>query len=115
MRVVGQALTWVENPSIVGMWVVWGGGTVLKIHTSYNVSALTDNGTGDATFTMVIPYNSASDYAAIASVVNDLSGIGTSEINEPTASAVRVLSFNPSNPASAVDYDPSCLVTVGRR
>ena len=116
MRLSGQSYRLQRNPSIIGMWAVVGGGGTMKIHSQYNLASLTDNGVGDFTLSYVIPFASASDYAVVGglvhtSPVSPCQGVA----NPPTASTVRMLSFDPANPAAAVDFDPVTVLCVGRR
>jgi len=84
------------HPSAAKAWVNFNGTGVLAIRVSYNVTSITDNGTGDCTVNFTTAFSSA-DYVAITTgVVNTGSGgfvpspIGAT----PTASEFRFLTAN---------------------
>ena len=112
---------WLGSPSHryassrVGMWAVIQAGTTAKLHSSYNVASLTDNGAGDFTLTMAVAFASASHYAVLAAQANsgDFIAVWTDRNNLPTANTIRVVSPDASN--TLTDYDPTLVLAVGRR
>ena len=101
--------------SVLGMWAVVGGGTTMKIHSSFNVSALTDNGTGDFTLAMVVPFASASEYVCLSSqACGNFAASHIDDTNPPTASTVRIVTVS-DGVGAFVDRDPVTVVALGRR
>ena len=91
------------HPSAAKAWVAWGVTSTIDI--SYNVSSITDNGTGDWTVNFTTAFSSA-DYVAVryarASNTGGNGAIGyVSSTVAPTASACRTLCL--SLGGSAVD------------
>lgn len=87
-------------------WVNFNGTGTVAIRASYNVSSITDNGTGDYTINFASALADA-NYAAVATGVSRISseglvqviGYASSDAVNPTtytASAVRVFSKNSS-------------------
>ena len=116
MRMIGGGIyNGSQTRSVVGLWAVVGGGITMKIHSAFNLSSLTDNGTGDFTLTMSIPFASASDYAVVATQGSgNFSAAHIDHSNPPTASTVRVVTFDDSV-ANVGDRDPVTIVAAGRR
>lgn len=63
------------HPSSAKAWVVYTSITTTTIGSSYNVSSLTDNGTGDTTVNIDIDFSSA-NYASVCSSRDNGSGVG---------------------------------------
>lgn len=86
-------------------WVNFNGTGTVAIRASFNVSSITDNGTGDYTvnFTTAMP---DANYALAGSAGSGASGsaygMSFPETAVPTASAARVTIYNKS--AAAQDY-----------
>ncbi len=100
--------------SRVGMWAVVQAGTTAKLHSSYNVSSFTDNGAGDFSFTLVIPFASASDYAIVCGTnATNRTVTFQDQDNRPTASSLRTVTINAAN--ALTDIDPTTVLCVGRR
>lgn len=95
------------------MWAVIQAGGTSKLHSSYNVGSLTDNGAGDFTLTYVIPFASASDYAVIGSANTTVVNAFTEASSPPAAGSVQIRTINTSN--ASVDSDPTTVIAVGRR
>ena len=98
-------------------WVNFNGQGTVAIRASYNVSSITDNGTGDYTVNFTTAMSDA-NYATVGlvqtrgtGVIANPLGITVSDDNVPTTSAVRVraLYYN----ATAYDY-PAINVAVFR-
>jgi hypothetical protein len=91
------------HPSAAKAWVAWG--VTSTIDVSYNVSSITDNGTGDWTVNFSTSFSSA-NYAAVLTIrdTSDISNsnfIGVKQGTAPTASACRVFCKTPA--PTAVD------------
>lgn len=116
MRLIGGSLhNGAPNRSIVGLWAVVGGGVTMKTFSSFNVASLTDNGTGDFTLSMVVPFAAASEYAVFAA--QDSGNFATAHIdhsNAPTARTVRVVTVN-DGVGGFSDRAPVTVIAVGRR
>jgi hypothetical protein len=98
-NVAGTASTAIEN-AINGSakaWVNFNGTGTVAIRASYNVSSITDNGTGDYTvnFTNAMP---DVNYSAVSGAGNGTGGAiqagGVYSIAVPTASAIRMQVIN---------------------
>ena len=96
-------------------WVNFNGTGTVAIRRAFNVSSITDNGTGDYT----VNFNTAmvdADYSAIISTDNGSSGTGVIANFDVDATAtpllvgsVRIQTANSVNPAGNVD---PAIVTV---
>lgn len=79
-------------------WVNFNGSGVVAIRASYNVSSITDNGTGDYTVNFTTALADA-NYAVITGATgawatnNTARSIGISSTTAPTASAVRIVNI----------------------
>jgi hypothetical protein len=76
-------------------WVNFNGTGTVAIRSSYNVSSITDNGTGDYTVNFATALSDA-NYVAVASggtAANNTCFIGTAAA-APTTSACRVMAWN---------------------
>jgi hypothetical protein len=80
-------------------WVSFNGSGTVAIRSSFNVSSITDNSTGDYTVTFTNAMTN-SDYLALVTTSTAPSGTGTSmytmiadDLTARTASAVRILSL----------------------
>lgn len=114
MRWTGRSLHGPRNRSQIGVWAVIGTQTTSKLHTSYNVASLTDNGTGDSTLTFVVPFASASEYAVVCGTTSTSRVVTfTDQDNRPTASSVRLVTIDAAN--ALTDVDPTTVICVGRR
>lgn len=88
------------HPGVAKAKVIFDGTSTVSIKYSYNVSSVTDNGTGDYTINFATPLASANYAVAMASRITVASGGGgVCRIKEgvaPTASAFRMdtLNFN---------------------
>ena len=85
-------------------WVNFNGTGTIAIRASYNVSSITDNGTGDYTVNFATALSDA-NYAVTGTAGNGDTGslriISTGQAQTPTTTATRVLVHNLA--ASAVD------------
>lgn len=96
-----------EQSQLCKAWVNFNGTGVVAIRASYNVSSITDNGTGDYTvnFTTAMP---DANYSVSGSIVgssqsNYFSYI-TSSGNAPTTSACRFVCNHPDGGANDQNY-----------
>ncbi len=101
------------NPGVAKVWLRFKTTTTTVITSSYNVTSLTDEGTGDTTITIATDFSSDTGYTFAAMgnnshaqlvVVNDT-------IAEPLAGALRVKSQS-ATPADA-DADITAVVMYG--
>ena len=92
-------------------WVNFNGTGTVAIRASGNVSSITDNGTGDYTVNITTAMPDAS-YSFVSSAfrTTDETIVARSSV-APTASAVRLLSFNRGGTAVDPDY---FLVSIHR-
>jgi hypothetical protein len=73
-------------------WVNFNGTSTVAIRASFNVSSITDNGTGDYTINFTTAMSDA-NYSSVVSGGSKGNGytVGTSEASAPTSSSFRVL------------------------
>lgn len=107
----------INQKEILGAWVNFkavGTTTILK---SYNVSALTDNGTGDTTVSFERPFATSSDYV-VAGVARRSTGGGGylayDESNAPTSGSVRLETWN-NNGGAVEDMELVSVIAAGER
>jgi len=83
-------------------WVNFNGTGTVAIRSSYNVSSITDNGTGDYTVNFATALSDA-NYAAVTSAGSASATVGFSGpiSAAPTTSAYR---FTTTSPVAATDY-----------
>jgi len=89
-------------------WVNFNGTGTVAIRTSYNVSSITDNGTGDYTVNFTTAMADA-NYCPVAMVgainpTSTIRGVCISATTAPTTSALRVSNTNVSGTAEDLDY-----------
>lgn len=101
----------------VGAWAVISGTNTAKIHTSHNVSSITDNASGDFTFTLQRAFASASAFAVFGSFWNSTANARRGHYlqdwnNRESTTTVRLVHSDVV--AGAVDHDPFAMVCVGR-
>lgn len=101
------------HPSASKAWVKFTSVTTTAINVSYNVTSLTDNGTGDTTINFTTPFSSA-DYAVAGTClrgsVTGILLINIATAAAPTASALRVTT---SESGSQIDIANSHIVCFG--
>lgn len=87
-------------------WVNFNGTGTVAIRASYNVTSITDNGTGDyaVNFTNAL---SDANYVAIALPIADVTGFGSSPIKLGSTPTTSTVSFRPVN--NNTYYDASIL------
>ena len=82
-------------------WVNFNGTGTVAIRASYNVSSITDNGTGDYTVNFTNAFADA-NYCSVFGGTNATSGtgrdqnIGVKNNTAPTTSALRIVVFEPN-------------------
>jgi hypothetical protein len=101
-------------------WVNFNGTGTVAIRSSYNVSSITDNGTGDYTVNFATALSDA-NYSAVGSAspaYGSANTIGTQlftdgSVNEvaPTTSAIRIKTANTSG--TAIDVKYACVSIFG--
>lgn len=84
------------HPSALKAWVKWNGNTS-TIDAGYNVSSITDNGTGDFTLNWTVPFSSAN--YGVSGLGGGAGGgqriyVSQNPAAAPTTSAFRVIFFN---------------------
>lgn len=97
----------------VGAWAVIKGNAPAKTHSSFNISALTDNGAGDYTLSFSRAFN-ATAYAVVMMPTGILSQWvhnGTDDTNVPTSTTVRIFTLNVGG--ALVYQDPTTAMIVG--
>lgn len=95
-------------------WVNFNGTGTVAIRASFNVSSITDNGTGDYTvnFTNAMPdVNYATNVTTDTSAAGNYSNYSNTLFGQSSASAIRVISTNNSTAYSDV---PRIAVAVFR-
>jgi hypothetical protein len=101
-------------------WVNFNGTGTVAIRSSYNVSSITDNGTGDYTVNFATALSDA-NYSAIACIRNDpASGanangnavIGKAGGAAPSTTSCPIVTGAPSN-STAYDYTSISLAVFG--
>ncbi len=78
-------------------WVNFNGTGTVAIRASYNVSSITDNGTGDYTVNFTTALADANYSATFGSAIESANVAGAACINDasvPTASALRIKSYS---------------------
>jgi len=100
----------------VKVWAVIGGTPDAKLHSSYNVTSLTDNDVGDFTLTFQQAFVNASNYAVLGMFGNVTAANSRGNIfvrlgSLPTSTSCRTLTINAS--AIAFDADPTMIFCVG--
>lgn len=105
-----------EDPALAQLsWVkINGSGTPATVLDSENVSSFTDNAGGDYTVTWVVPFATASSYAALL-CASGQTGATTRHFRtfqSVTAQSVRT-SLLDFNAASATDADKVYIAAIG--
>ena len=98
----------------VGAWAVVKGQATNKLHSSYNISSLTDNAAGDFTLTYVRAFAAATNYVTVGLCVgalNQASQVYTDDANVPTATSARILTLDTAGNKTA--RDPTCIAMIG--
>lgn len=91
--------------SLCTAWVSWNGTGTVAVRDSYNVSSITDNGTGDFTVNFATPMASANysfsyTVGGSVNVINMASGSTTA----PTVSALRVTSVSAAGIGTGANF-----------
>jgi hypothetical protein len=88
-------------------WVNFNGTGTVAIRSSYNVSSITDNGTGDYTVNFATALADANYAAVVWAATSGSTGIFVptqSSTTVPTSSALRLVTRNSSATANDLDY-----------
>ena len=96
---------------IAKAWVNFNGTGTVVIRSAFNVSSITDNGTGDYTvnFTTAMPNANYSAIATIQESGGNFSSVATitnSSATSPTTSAVRFTTFGWTGGSVGNNFDP---------
>jgi hypothetical protein len=83
------------HPGVAKAWVQFNGTGTVAIRASYNVSSVTDNGTGDYTINFTTAFSSA-NYGFQLSAAESLTGAGFAWLrtDAPTIGAFRLITTN---------------------
>lgn len=110
-----------EQGQLCKAWVNFNGTSTVAIRASYNVSSITDNGTGDYTVNYTSALTDANYSVAAMGQRGDAAGFGnygffaiqgtSSNTLSPTASSIRLNTMNAVG--SALDY-PAVFVSIFR-
>lgn len=95
-------------------WVKFTTNTTTAITVSYNVTSLTDNGTGDTTITIATDFSSGNFCSVSNSTFNnDLTGIQVYQatLNNASAGSIRVITYNSTT--GILDFDYVCVAGFG--
>lgn len=98
------------HPSAAKAWVVYTSITTTAIGASYNITSLTDNGTGDTTVTIATDFSSA-NYVSVCSSRDNGSGAGfhCGTVTK-TAGAVRIeTATTPGTGVDSADVSVACF------
>lgn len=108
---VPSVATMKNHPGVAAAWVNFNGTGTVAIQASYNVSSITDNGTGDYTVNFATAMTDANYAVALSSrILVGAGGGGTCRILAATAPTASALRFDTLNYSGAV-ADP-VLVTA---
>jgi hypothetical protein len=97
-----------EASGLAKAWVNFNGTSTVAIRASYNVSSITDNGTGDYTVNFTTAMVDA-NYAAVGSAGRGAAGTGgrqlaTNSGTNPTTSACRITTTDAAGSPQDLDY-----------
>jgi hypothetical protein len=94
-------------------WVNFNGTGTVAIRSSYNVSSITDNGTGDYTINFATALADANySYVCSGSCSTRVPVIGLNDTNRPTTTTLRVYSYAAAN-TSTQDVLDCCVAIFG--
>jgi len=116
-RYVGALRNATPIPDIdVKVWAVIGGTPDAKLHSSYNVTSLTDNAVGDFTLTFQQAFVNASNYAVLGMFGNVTASLSRGNIyvrqaTLPTSTSCRTINIDAGG--AAFDADPTMIFCVG--
>jgi hypothetical protein len=92
-------------------WVNFNGTGTVAIRSSYNVSSITDNGTGDYTVNFATALSDANYCAAMDCSSGTAARCATLSANfsatAPTASAMRIIAIDHAGTPSHLTFDPA--------
>lgn len=98
------------HPGVAKVWVNFNGTGTIAIAGSYNVTSLTDNGTGDWTINYTTAFSGINN--AVVATTRDVGNIGINNTNSSLASSVRLISYA-SGSQTATDYDFVSVAVFG--
>ena len=83
----------------------------MAIRASYNVSSITDNGTGDYTVNFTNALTDASYcYSGSGSFITRIINVGPNSAVRPTASSLRVLTYPQANTSTVDPLDVTVAI-----
>lgn len=96
----------VEIGQLCRAWVNFNGTSTVAIRSSFNVSSITDNGTGDYTvnFTTALPNANYSFVGTSSHAIGNTTLVVESDTTAPTTTAVRLFVMNASGTAQDRTY-----------
>lgn len=98
---------------LVKAWLNMVGTGTISINDSFNVSSLTDNGTGDYTITLITAMSNA-NYSAVALAKQTASGVATTaHIDDATSFSTTALRIVTQDGGSAADAPILCVTVIG--
>jgi hypothetical protein len=111
-RVVGVETNPVAFRSVAKAWIIFNGTGTPAIRNAFNVSSITDNGTGDYTLNFTAPLASAN--YAIAGMANSTGAAGIVSAPRTDAATTSALRLLTSSLAGALtDFTHVCVVIFG--
>jgi hypothetical protein len=99
----GTVASWAAIPTEVKAWVNFNGTGTPAIRAQFNVSSITDNGTGNYTVNFTTALADA-NFSAVSSTGVDISNAQVASIGGRTSSSVDVFAYNNSNNLIDTNY-----------
>ena len=93
-------------------WVNFDGTGTVAIRSSYNVSSITDNGTGDYTVNFTVATSDA-NYCAVTNGQQTGANLNNIVPSTKTTTSARFTTFNVDSPPAARDYSTVCVAVFG--
>lgn len=91
--------------STCSAWVSWNGTGAVVVRDSYNVSSITDNGTGDFTVNFATPMASANySFTYTVGGVGNVMNMASGALAAPTVSALRVTSVSAAGNGTGANF-----------
>ena len=104
-------LTFGDHLGQIGAWAVISAGGTSKLHSSFNVSSLTQNANGDHTVTYARAMNASAYAVFVTAQTAGFRQAWTDNGNLPTATSVRILTLDSGT--TLTNYDPTTVVVTG--
>ena len=115
---VFQNTSGTEKGQLAKSWVNFDGENTVAIRDSFNVSSITDNGTGDYSINFSSSMSN-DDYSCVMQPsINPHNGVSHGVLyiyseSAQTTSAVRLIHCNPSASSQTIDKEVVCAVIFG--